>query len=202
MASPEIEAVVAARKTAADAETAFKSARKKLDGLLAVRAPLILSASADPEASAAAQENRRLVVEAELDVRDATTLLAEARRLLAGAERSEREAAGNAKLATARSAAAELLAASTDFDQAMAAAKAALQRRDRARRSVEATGCLAPALCANLGGPSRVRRAFAVHLHDLLTERIPAAHRAPLADADRAALNALRRPAADTEDTA
>jgi hypothetical protein len=97
-------------------------------------------------------------------------------------------------LAGARKAAGELIAAGADFDRLCSEAAAALTRRDRLRDQLAASGCLGASLVSNLGMPSRVRRAFAVHLGHYLAEHIPVSYRTPLATSDAAIARSLRRP--------
>jgi len=182
------------RAAVSEAETAYIAAKDNLARLREQRRPLAIAASSDGEASAELRRNREEIVDAELLVADTAARLEAAKNALAAAEHAEADAEAAQRLAQAREIAAELLGASAAFDAAIAEARRCLDRRESFRAKLAQSGCLRDNVAVAVSSPSRVRRAFAVHLENYLVERIPRRHAVALAESDQIIVGALQRP--------
>jgi hypothetical protein len=151
-----------AKAAVTTAQTMFNGARKSLASLLEERKPLVIAAGSDGEASAALRDNRDAVIAAELALVDAETRLTAARAELAEAERQIKAVQDATKFAEAESIFEQLLRESAAFDQHLAEAAAALQRRENLRVQLGATGCARQAAVDALGDRWRVLAAFEV----------------------------------------
>jgi hypothetical protein len=154
------DAVELAQLVVSKTQAEVKAARRVLANLLEKRTPLAVQAPGDGEISAALKANRESIVDAELQIVDAQTRLDQAEKALVVAITTAANVDAAAKLAEAREIVRKLLIESEAFDRHIAEAGAALERRERLRMQLRATGCLARA-SDSLGARWRVRAALA-----------------------------------------